>query len=58
MRGVKAAHEKSARPLKPGRLLKPETVALMLRNQLTMLDPPVHQFNPGEGFGFGGSVVI
>ncbi|KRB05056.1 hypothetical protein ASD86_16380 [Lysobacter sp. Root690] len=30
----------------------------MLHNQLTMLDPPVHQFNPGEGFGFGGSVVI
>jgi CubicO group peptidase (beta-lactamase class C family) len=23
-----------------------------------MLDPPVHQFNAGEGFGFGGSVVI
>ncbi len=40
------------------RLLRPETVALMLRNQLNMLDPPVHQFNPGEGFGFGGSVVI
>jgi len=30
----------------------------MLRNQLTMLDPPVHQFDPGEGFGFGGAVVI
>jgi CubicO group peptidase (beta-lactamase class C family) len=40
------------------RLLKTETVALMLSNQLTMLDPPVHQYSPNEGFGFGGSVVI
>ncbi|MFD0319476.1 hypothetical protein [Lysobacter gummosus] len=40
------------------RLLRAETVALMLSNQLTMLDPPVHQYNPNEGFGFGGSVVI
>ncbi|MGO4701988.1 serine hydrolase domain-containing protein [Dyella sp. 2RAB6] len=35
-----------------------KTVALMLRNQLTMLDPPVNQFNAGEGFGFGGYVVL
>ncbi|MGH8079005.1 MAG: serine hydrolase domain-containing protein [Lysobacter sp.] len=40
------------------RLLKADTVASMLRNQLTMLDPPVHQFNAGEGFGFGGAVVV
>ncbi|SDY98643.1 CubicO group peptidase, beta-lactamase class C family [Lysobacter sp. yr284] len=43
----------------PGpRVLRADTVAAMLRNQLTMLDPPVHQFDPGEGFGFGGAVVI
>lgn len=43
----------------PGpRVLRADTVATMLRNQLTMLDPPVHQFDPGEGFGFGGAVVI
>jgi CubicO group peptidase (beta-lactamase class C family) len=45
-------------PHKHRRLLKTETVALMLSNQLTMLDPPVHQYSPNEGFGFGGSVVI
>ncbi len=39
------------------RILKRETVASMLRNQLTMLDPPVTQFSAGEGFGFGGYVV-
>lgn len=43
----------------PGpRVLRAQTVASMLRNQLTMLDPPVHSFDPGEGFGFGGAVVI
>jgi CubicO group peptidase (beta-lactamase class C family) len=43
----------------PGpRVLRADTVAAMLRNQLSMLDPPVHQFDPGEGFGFGGAVVI
>jgi len=39
-------------------LLKRKTVGLMLRNQLTMLDPPVNQFNAGEGFGLGGYVVL
>jgi len=39
-------------------LLKRKTVELMLRNQLTMLDPPVNQFNAGEGFGLGGYVVL
>lgn len=39
------------------KLLKPETVDTMLANQLTMLDPPVHQFSAAEGFGFGGYVV-
>lgn len=40
------------------RLLGRKTVALMLRNHLTMLDPPVNQFNAGEGFGLGGYVVL
>lgn len=40
------------------RVLSPESVAAMLRNQLTMLDPPVHQFSDAEGFGFGGYVVL
>lgn len=39
------------------RVLRRRTVAMMLENQLTMLDPPVHSFNAGEGFGFGGYVV-
>jgi len=43
--------------LDDARILKRETVASMLRNQLTMLDPPVTQFSAGEGFGFGGYVV-
>lgn len=51
-------HERDASTPSPPRLLRADTVAAMLRNQLGMLDPPVHQFNPGEGFGFGGSVVI
>ncbi|ALN55552.1 beta-lactamase [Lysobacter enzymogenes] len=40
------------------RVLRADTVAAMLRNQLTMLDPPVHQYDAGEGFGYGGAVVI
>ena len=39
-------------------LLNRKTVELMLRNHLTMLDPPVNQFNAGEGFGLGGYVVL
>jgi CubicO group peptidase (beta-lactamase class C family) len=34
------------------------TVDLMLRNHLTMLDPPVTQFSDAEGFGLGGYVVL
>jgi CubicO group peptidase (beta-lactamase class C family) len=30
----------------------------MLRNHLTMLDPPVTQFSDAEGFGIGGYVVL
>lgn len=41
------------------RLLKPATVDQMMRNQLQgQLDPPVTEFNAGEGFGLGGSVII
>ncbi len=40
------------------RLLSPASVSAMLSNQLTMLDPPVHQFSDAEGFGFGGYVVL
>lgn len=40
------------------RVLSHKTVELMLRNHLTMLDPPVNQFNAGEGFGLGGYVVL
>ena len=39
-------------------LLSRKTVELMLRNHLTLLDPPVNQFNAGEGFGLGGYVVL
>lgn len=35
-----------------------KTVELMLRNHLTMLNPPVTQFSDAEGFGIGGYVVI
>lgn len=35
-----------------------KTVELMLRNHLTMLDPPVTQFSDAEGFGLGGYVVL
>jgi CubicO group peptidase (beta-lactamase class C family) len=34
------------------------TVDLMMRNHLTMLDPPVTQFSDAEGFGLGGYVVL
>ncbi|WP_426690560.1 serine hydrolase domain-containing protein [Rhodanobacter ginsengiterrae] len=39
-------------------LLGRKTVELMLRNHLTMLDPPVNQFSAAEGFGIGGYVVL
>ncbi|WP_158880907.1 serine hydrolase domain-containing protein [Rhodanobacter sp. L36] len=39
-------------------LLGRKTVELMMRNHLTMLNPPVTQFSDAEGFGIGGSVVI
>jgi CubicO group peptidase (beta-lactamase class C family) len=39
-------------------ILSRKSVDLMLRNQLTMLDPPVNQFSPAEGFGLGGYVVL
>jgi CubicO group peptidase (beta-lactamase class C family) len=41
------------------RLLRADTVQQMMRNQLQgQLDPPVTEFNAGEGFGLGGSVII
>ncbi len=39
-------------------ILGRKTVDMMMRNQLTMLDPPVSQFSPAEGFGLGGYVVL
>lgn len=39
-------------------LLGRKTVELMLRNNLTMLNPPVNQFSAAEGFGIGGYVVL
>lgn len=39
-------------------ILGRKTVELMLRNHLTMLDPPVTQFSVSEGFGLGGYVVL
>ncbi|MEP7187117.1 MAG: serine hydrolase, partial [Rhodanobacter sp.] len=39
-------------------LLSRKAVELMMRNHLTMLDPPVDQFSQAEGFGIGGYVVI
>jgi CubicO group peptidase (beta-lactamase class C family) len=39
-------------------LLGRKTVELMLRNHLTMLNPPVNQFSAAEGFGIGGYVVL
>ncbi|MDH5823815.1 serine hydrolase [Luteimonas sp. RD2P54] len=40
------------------RILARDSVEAMMRNQLTMLDPPVTQFSDAEGFGFGGYVAI
>lgn len=39
-------------------ILGRKTVDMMMRNHLTMLDPPVNQFGPAEGFGLGGYVVL
>lgn len=39
-------------------LLGRKTVELMMRNHLTMLNPPVTQFSDAEGFGLGGYVVL
>lgn len=39
-------------------LLRRSTVNQMFRNQLGMLPRPVTQFSDGEGFGFGGYVVL
>jgi CubicO group peptidase (beta-lactamase class C family) len=39
-------------------LLARKTVELMMRNHLTMLNPPADQFSKAEGFGIGGYVVI
>jgi CubicO group peptidase (beta-lactamase class C family) len=41
------------------RVLRRETAAAMFANQLDgILDPPVDQYSDGEGFGFGGYVVL
>lgn len=40
------------------RLLREDTVAMMMSDQLGRLDPPVPAPEPGEGFGLGGYVVI
>lgn len=40
------------------RLLKQETVAMMMSDQLAAFDPAVPAPEPGEGFGLGGYVVI
>ena len=40
------------------RILDRKTVARMMANQLTFLDPPVTQFSNAEGFGLGGSVLL
>jgi len=39
-------------------ILGRKSVALMMSNHLTHLDPPVNEFSPGEGFGLGGYVVL
>jgi CubicO group peptidase (beta-lactamase class C family) len=39
-------------------ILTPQTVALMMTNQLTYLEPGAQEFRVGEGFGFGGYVVL
>jgi CubicO group peptidase (beta-lactamase class C family) len=40
------------------RLLKQDTVAMMMSDQLAAFDPAVPAPEPGEGFGLGGYVVI
>ena len=40
------------------RLLREDTVAMMMSDQLAGFDPPVTAPEPGEGFGLGGYVVI
>ncbi|MFT3667176.1 MAG: serine hydrolase domain-containing protein [Pseudoxanthomonas sp.] len=40
------------------RLLREDTVAMMMSDQLGRFDPPVPAPEPGEGFGLGGYVVI
>lgn len=40
------------------RLLGRETVARMMSNHLTGLNPPTIPGSPGEGFGLGGSVLV
>ena len=39
------------------RLLEPDTVAMMMSDQLAAFDPAVPAPEPGEGFGLGGYVV-
>ena len=39
------------------RLLREDTVAMMMSDQLGRFDPPVPAPEPGEGFGLGGYVV-
>lgn len=39
-------------------ILSRKTVELMMMNHLTYLEPPVHEFRAGEGFGLGGYVVL
>lgn len=38
-------------------VLRPDSVDLMMRDQLSVFDPPVPPPTPGEGFGLGGYVV-
>ena len=40
------------------RLLREDTVAMMMSDQLAAFDPPVPAPEPGEGFGFGGAVRV
>lgn len=39
-------------------ILRPDTVAMMMSNQLAHLQPPQTEFRPGEGFGLGAYVVV
>ena len=40
------------------RILRDQTVDMMMSNQLSHLQPPQTEFRPGEGFGLGGYVVV